>query len=239
MWGALGPLWVIQVPHSEARRLGERWNCYLFCRRHVHTRSARRAELYGERRLKNLFEQFALEDARGRPNAKTFALLKKCDLIGVLAGEIQFVGDDDNRVAVGGREPPQRLKQIDLRADIEVQGGLIQQEKQGLLREGPSQNDALFFAAGDLIHQAFAEVLRADLCKGVACDEKVFLGFKPQRAAVRVPSLENKFPGVGGEEQRAFLLDHGNALASDPVRKGVGDKAIEEHAPGERFEGAG
>jgi len=107
MWGADGPLLVIQVPHGEARRLGEQENLYLFFGRHIHTGTARRAELHGERRLKNLFEQFALEDARGRSNAKTLALLKQRDLVGVLASEIQFVGHDDNRVAVGVGKPAQ------------------------------------------------------------------------------------------------------------------------------------
>ena len=204
--------------------------------RHIHTRTARRAELHGERRLKNLFEQFALEDARGRSNAKTFALLKKRNLIGILAGEIQFVGHDDNRVAVGSRKPPQRLEKIDLRADIEVQGRLIQKEKQRLLREGPRQNDALFFAPGDLVHPAVAEMLGANLSKRISGDEDVFLGFEPQRAAVRMPPLENKFPGARGEEQGAFLLDHGDALAAGAVGKRVGYETVQENSAGKGCE---
>src|SRR5579859_574475 len=86
--GRGGPLRVIQVPQGEPRRWGERWNSYSFCSRHIHARTARRAEFHGERRLKNLFEQFALEDACGRPDAKTFALLKESNLVGVLAREI-------------------------------------------------------------------------------------------------------------------------------------------------------
>ena len=101
LWGADGPLCVIQVPQPEPRRSSESWNGCLFCRRHIHTRTARRAELHGERRLKNLFEQFALEDGRRRSNAKTLALLKKSDLVSVLARKIEFVRDHDNRVAVG------------------------------------------------------------------------------------------------------------------------------------------
>jgi hypothetical protein len=204
--------------------------------RHIHTRTAGRAELHGERRLKNLFEQFALEDARGRSNAKTFALLKKCNLIGVLAGEIQFVGDDDDRVAVGSRKPPQRLEKIDLRADIEVQGGLIQKQKQRLLCEGTRQNDALFFAAGDLIHPAVAEMLGANLRKRIARDDDVLLGFEPQRAAVRMPPLENKFPGARGKEQGAFLLDHGDTLSANAMGKSMGHEAVQQHASGKGCE---
>src|SRR5271163_23678 len=131
------------MPRHAPRRWGKQRNRYLFCSRHIHTRTARRAEFHGECCLKNLFEQFALKNGCGWSNAKTFALLKKSDLVGVLAGEIQLVRDDDNRVPVGRRKPSQGFEQIDLRADIEMQRGLIQKEKQGLLGEGARQDDAL------------------------------------------------------------------------------------------------
>src|SRR5580704_3826200 len=226
------------MPQTGLRRLGERWNCYLFCRWHVHTWTARRAKLHGKRRLKNLFEQFALEDACGRSNAKTFALLKKCDLVGVLPGEIQLMGHDDNRIAVGGSQPAQRFEQIDLRTDIKMQRGLIQQEKQRLLREGARQNDALLFAAGDLVHQAVAEMFRADLCERIASDEHVFFSLEPQSAAVGMSSLKNKLPGARGEKQGAFLLNHGDTLSASPVRKRVSYETIQKHAAGKRLEHA-
>src|SRR5271154_3139293 len=116
-----------------------------------------------------------------------------------------------------------------------MQRGLIQKEKQRLLREGARQDDALLFAAGNLIHQAIAEMLGANLRKSIARDEDVLFRFESQRAAVGMPSLENKFPGVRREKQRALLLDHGDALAADPVRKRVRDEAVQEHAAGKRF----
>ena len=189
--------------------------------------------------MKNLFEQFALEDACGRSNAKTFALLKKRHLVGVLAREIQFVSDDDDRVAVGGRKPPQRLQKINLRADIEVQRGLIQKEKQRLLGEGTGKNDALLFAAGNLVHPTVAEMFGANLCKRVARDDDVFFGFEAQRAAVRMPPLENKFPGARGKKQRAFLLDHGNTLAPGAVGKSMGHETVQQYAAGKGRQRAG
>ena len=118
-----------------------------------------------------------------------------------------------------------------------MQRGLIQKKQQRLLREGAGQNNALLLAAGDLIHQAVAEMFRSDLGKCVASDEYVLFRFESQRAAVGMPSLDNKFSGVRGEKQRAFLLDHGDALAADPVGKRVCDKAVQKHAAGKRFEG--
>src|ERR1700722_7971677 len=218
------------------QRLGEQEKRYLLFGRHVHTRTAGRAELHGERRLKNLFEQFALEDGCRRSNAKTFALLKKSNLGGILAREIQLVRDDDDRIAVGRRQPPQSFEQIDLRANIKMQRRFIQEEKQWLLSEGAGQDDALFLAAGDLVHEAIAQMFRSDLREGVASDEDVFLGFEAQGAAVRMSPLENKFPGARGEEQGAFLLDHGDTLAAGSVGKRVRNEAVEQDAAGERLE---
>src|SRR5690348_8410421 len=145
----------------------------------------------------------------------------------------------DNRVAVGGGETAQRIEQIDLRADIEMQSGLIQQKKQWLLGKSARQDDALLFTAGNLIHPAVAEIFRANLGKRIARDEEVFFRFETESAAVGMPALKDKLPGAGREEQGAFLLDHGNALAARPVRKCMRDETIQEHAAGKRLEGAG
>jgi len=120
-----------------------------------------------------------------------------------------------------------------------VQGRFIQQQKERLLRKGTSQNDALFFTAGNLVHPTIAEMFGANLCEGVASDDDVFLGFEPQRAAVRMPPLEHKLPGARGKKQRAFLLDHGNALSAGAVGKGMGHKAVQQHAAGKRCQSTG
>ena len=49
-------------------------------------------------------------------------------------------------------------------------------------------------------------------------------------------ALKNKFPGARGKEQRAFLLDHSDALTAGAVRKLVRDETVEEDAAGERGE---
>src|SRR5580700_6423705 len=119
-----------------------------------------------------------------------------------------------------------------------MQCGLIQQEKKRLLREGTRQNDALLLAAGDLIHQAVAEMFCADLCKSIARDEEIFFSLEPQSAAVGMSPLQNKLPGARGEKQRAFLLDHGDTLSAGSVRKRMSYEAIQKHAAGKRLENA-
>ena len=83
--------------------------------------------------MKNLFQQIALIDARGRTYAQTLAFLQQHDLIGVFRGEVELVGNDHNGVAVFRGETAQCGEEIDLSADVEVQRGLIEQEKQRLL----------------------------------------------------------------------------------------------------------
>ncbi len=78
------------------------------------------------------------------------------DLIGIFAGEIQFVGDDNDGVTICGGEAAERIQQADLRGDIEMESGLIEQQKQRLLGQSAGENDTLLFTAGNLIHPAIA-----------------------------------------------------------------------------------
>ena len=123
----------------------------------------RGTEFHGERRLENLFEQFALINARGGTNAQTPAALHQDNLIGILRREVQFVRHHNDGIAVFRGEPPKSIQQADLRCDIEMESGLIEQQKQRLLSQSSGENDPLLFAAGDLIHPAIAEISGAHL----------------------------------------------------------------------------
>src|SRR5580704_7817196 len=120
-----------------------------------------------------------------------------------------------------------------------MEGWLVEQQEEWLLRKGTGQDYALFFASGDLIHPAIAQMRRADLCQGVAGYGEVFSGFKAQRAAIGMAALEDKFPGARWEKQGAFLLDHGDPLSADAWRERVGDEAVQQDSARERWLGAG
>src|SRR5690349_17758383 len=109
----------------------------------MHTRTAGRPEFHGELCLKNLFEQFALEYARGRSDTKALAFLKESDLVSILPGEIELVSHDNDGVTVCRSESAQSFQQIDLSANVEMQGRLVEKKQQRLLSEGTRQNDAL------------------------------------------------------------------------------------------------
>src|SRR6266404_6555291 len=115
-----------------------------------------------------------------------------------------------------------------------MQGGLVEQEKQRLLAQSSRKNHALPFAAGDFVHPAIAEMLSADLRKRVAGNSNVIFVFKAQGASVGMTALQDKLPGSCGEEQRSFLLYHGDALSSGSRRQRVRNEAIQQNAAGER-----
>src|SRR6266478_6340644 len=195
-------------------------------------------KFHRERRLENLFEQFALINVRGRTDAQATAALHQDDLIGILRGEIQFVRHDHDGVAIFACEAAESVEQADLRSDIQVEGGLIEQEEQGLLGQSTREDHALLFAAGNLIHPAIAEIGSTDLGEGVFRNQDIFFGFKTQRPAIGMAALQDKFPSAGGEEQGALLLNHGDTLRAVARREGMRDKTTEQYAARERRKGA-
>src|SRR5215470_17533893 len=52
-------------------------------------------------------------------------------------------------------------------------------------------------------------------------------------------ALQDELPGLRGEKQRAFLLDHGNSLAAGARLKLMCDQAVEKNAAGKRMQSAG
>ena len=78
--------WLLSAAATDAasrltRKLLRRWQ-------QIHTRTAVRALLNGERRVKNSLQQIALVNARGRTYAQALAFLQQHNLIGVFRGEI-------------------------------------------------------------------------------------------------------------------------------------------------------
>ena len=77
---------------------------------------------------------------------------------------------DHDGVAILLRQLAQAFEQFHLRADVQMQRGLVEQDQPRLLRQRPRQNHALFFAAGKFAHRALRQMLRAHLREGVAGD---------------------------------------------------------------------
>ena len=81
-----------------------------------------------ERSFEDLLEEFALVDRRRRTNAKTFAAMQEHNLVGKFRRKPELMRHDDNGVTIIRCKAPQAGEKLNLRADIEVQRGLIEQQ---------------------------------------------------------------------------------------------------------------
>jgi hypothetical protein len=100
----------------------------------TYARPARGSRFDVERRLKNLFEQLSVIYGSGRADAQALAAVQEDDLVGEFGGQSQLMRNDDYGVTIGFGEMAEALEQLDLRADVEMQCRLIEQEQQRLLR---------------------------------------------------------------------------------------------------------
>ncbi len=113
------------------------------------------------------------------PDAQAFAFVQQHDLIGKFRGQAEFVRHDDDGVAILCGQAAELREELDLRADVQMQRGLVEQQHERLLGQRASQHHALLFAAGDFVHPAVGQMLGADLREGVLGDGEIVLAFKP------------------------------------------------------------
>ena len=124
-----------------------------------YTRPPLGADFHLERGLENLLEQFAVVHLGGRANPQAFAAMQQHRLVGEFRRQVQLVRNHHYGVPILFRQLAQPLQEANLSADIEVQSGLVQQQQQRLLRQRPSQSDALLFPTRDLVYPAVPEML--------------------------------------------------------------------------------
>ncbi len=136
------------------------------------------AHLHFQGNLENLFEQFAPIDGGRRADAQATAAVHQEDLVGILGGEIQFMGDHNYGVVVVRRKAAKSIEEAHLRGDVEMQRGLVQQQKQRPLRQRASENHPLLFSAGEVVHPAIPELGGADLNQGILRNEHVVAGLE-------------------------------------------------------------
>jgi hypothetical protein len=92
-----------------------------------HARAARGTGFDLEWDLENLLEQFPLIDSGGRAHAQAFAPMQQDDLIGEFRRQTQIVGDLNHSVTMLISQAAQAAKEVDLRPDIQMQRGFVQQ----------------------------------------------------------------------------------------------------------------
>jgi hypothetical protein len=113
-------------------------------------------------------------------------------LVGEGSGVVQLVQDGHDREAVAGGQVAQQLEQLELVADVEERGGLVEQQQRRLLRERDGDPDPLAFAAGELDHQAVGEGLDARGGHRPAHRLGIGVGGTAEEAPVRVTSEQDE-----------------------------------------------
>ena len=105
-----------------------------------------------------------------------------------MAGDVFFVGDDDNRLALF-IELLEERHDFFARFGIEISGGLVGEDDRGIVDEGPCDGDALALSAGQFIRPMVEPITEADVLQGM-------LGFFQAVAAAEAGVNERKLDVV-------------------------------------------
>jgi hypothetical protein len=198
----------------------------------MHARPPRGAQFDIERHFEDLLEQLPLVHRGRRPDAQASAVVQQYNLVGEFRSQRQFVRHDHDGVFILFRQLPQAFEQFHLRADIEMQRGLVEKNQPRLLRQRSRQDDALLFAPGKFPNRPACKVLSANLCECIAGNCDVLRSCEAQRPSVRVPPLQDKISCPGRIEDGALLVHNCDALRASPRVEPVGFLAIKLDAPG-------
>jgi hypothetical protein len=128
-------------------------------------------------------------------------------------GEVEVVDRSQCRVA----ESADQAEDLQLVADVEVVGGLVEQVQVAALGEGAGDEDALLLPTGERGVAALVGAGHADPRQRVAADRAVLAGVAVQRSLVR------------GAAERDDLLDRevlvGEACATTATRRAAPSRA--------------
>ena len=104
-----------------------------------------------------------------------------------------------------GIQPPQQFQDLDLIADIEMGGRLIQQQDWRLLRQRQRNDHALLFAATQIVENTVGEMLDARRLKRRLNRPRILMTWHAEQIVVRhAPQFDNLPNGIG-ELYRKFL----------------------------------
>ena len=96
----------------------------------------------------------AVSTSCGQPGAHHRAAAQQDQVVGDGGGLVEVVQHDADGDAVLVGEVADQVEDLDLVAQVEVGGRLVEQQDAGLLREAGGQPDALQLAAGQLVDAA-------------------------------------------------------------------------------------
>jgi hypothetical protein len=163
-------------------------------------------EYVGEQCLGNNFVRCAMRN--------DFAVEDDVQAVAIGCGQIQVVNRRQSRDAHATQEG----KQFDQMLQIEVIGGLIENQQTGLLGERSRQQHALLFAAGEGVEVPLPLGRHADLFKRCVGDGRVFRCIAAkERLMRRAPHIDDVEHGQA-EVPRKLLQDDGGSQ-SEPLSR--------------------
>src|SRR5262249_52441990 len=119
----------------------------------LHARTSARALVHGDGTPEHVFQQPLLQHFAGSADARDLAGAQQQQPVTELCREIQVVRDEQDRHTALAVQPAQQRRGLCLVTQIEVRGGLVEDEQSRLLRQGASQQRTLAFAAGQTIER--------------------------------------------------------------------------------------
>ena len=115
-------------------------------------------------------------------------------------GQIQVVEHRHGGDAPLPAHLPHQVQHLILIAQVQIAGGLIQQQQPGLLHQGPAQQNLLLLSPGELVEIAHGEFLQPHAPQGVVHDSPVGLADAPFDVglAAQQQRVVYRQPGPGG-----------------------------------------
>ena len=142
-------------------------------------------------------EVLLVDDLVGSTDGEDGPLVHHDDVIGVLGGDVDVVADHDDEDLLVDGEVLEHLGDVELVPDVQVGGGLVQQQDLGLLHESPGEHDLLVLSGGELVERPHGEVRDSQHLQGVVDDVEIAVEGTP--FAVGVPSHEDGVDDREGE----------------------------------------
>ncbi len=173
-----------------------------------------------------------VEDLFGRALPDDASVAHGDDRRGVQGGLVEVVGDEHDGLARLFVEVCEEVHDLDLVRDVQVGGGLVEQQGRGVLGEGEGDPHALALAAGELVDGAVDELGGAGGPERLGDDHVLVRVAAAAELPVRVASAPDQVPdgdALGG--------DRGLRQDAEPARHLAGGQAVdvgafEEDRPG-------
>src|SRR5262245_59942812 len=179
-------------------------------------RRARGIAVDAQRRAEARLEDLLAQDRLRRSRRHDPPAVEEEDPLGELGGEVEVVedGHPGEAGAIRGEEP---VEDLDLVGDVEVGGGLVEEEELGLLRERLGEEDPLALPRGEGRDVPLGEGERARRLERALDGPRVLRLLPIEPPAVGKPADRDELPDAEGEGALRLRREEGHP-PGEPAR---------------------